>query len=132
MALQASFKRLLVVEDDPDQSRALRDRLQLYGYAVACADDGDAAMKMLQTHAFHGLLLDLNLPTVPGTQILTEARQVFPALPVLIMSASQSRIRAAKASQAGACSYILKPFGIAELKHALHSCFGPAEEVLAS
>ena len=132
MALQATFKHLLVVEDDPDQSRALRDRLQLYGYTVACAHDGDAAMEMLQAHSFDGVLLDLNLPTVPGTQVLVEAREVFPALPVLVMSASQSRIRAAKGSPAGACSYILKPFGIAELKQALHSCFGPAEEALAS
>ena len=132
MALQATFKRLLVVEDDPDQSRALRDRLQLYGYTVACANDGDAAMEMLQAHSFDGVLLDLNLPTVPGTQVLVEARHVCPALPVLVMSASQTRIRAAKESQAGACRYILKPFGIAELKQALHSCFGPAEEMLAS
>ena len=132
MALQATLKRLLVVEDDPDQSRALRDRLQLYGYTVSCAHDGDAAMEMLQAHSFHGVLLDLNLPTVPGIQVLTEARDVFPALPVLVMSASQSRIRAAKESRAGACSYILKPFGISEFKQALHSCFGPAVEALAS
>ena len=128
MTLESTFKRLLVVEDDADQSRALRDRLELYGYAVSCADDGDAAMELLQAHCFHGVLLDLNLPSVSGTQVLTQARHTFPALPVLIMSASQSRIRAAKDTNAGACGYILKPFGIAQFKQALHSCFGPAQQ----
>jgi CheY-like chemotaxis protein len=43
----ATLPRLLVVEDDPDQSRMLCDRLKLYGYAVACANDGPAALEML-------------------------------------------------------------------------------------
>ena len=132
MAFPGTIKRLLVVEDDPDQSRALRDRLELYGYAVSCAEDGTAAMVLLQGDSFDGVLLDLNLPNISGSQVLAQARQTFPHLPVLIMSASQSRIRAVKESNAGICCYIVKPFGIAELKQALHSCFGPAQELVAS
>jgi len=52
MALQATVKRLLVVEDDPDQSRAVRERLELYGYAVSCAQDGRIAMDLLQALGF--------------------------------------------------------------------------------
>jgi DNA-binding response OmpR family regulator len=48
------------------------------------------------------------------------------------MSASQSRIHAVKKSNAGTCFYIVKPFGIAEFKQVLHSCFGPAQELVAS
>ncbi len=61
--------RLLVVEDDPDQSRMLCDRLELYGYAVSCASDGPAALEMLQTDSYTGLLLDLNLPTMQGNPL---------------------------------------------------------------
>ena len=44
MALQATVKRLLVVEeDDPDQSRAVPERLELYGYVVSCAQEGRIA-----------------------------------------------------------------------------------------
>jgi DNA-binding response OmpR family regulator len=132
MAQQGSFKRLLVVEDDPDQCRALRDRLELYGYQVSCAEDGSAAMQMLQADSFHGVLLDLNLPNISGHEVLAQARRTFPDLPVVIMSASRSRIRAVKESDAAACCYIAKPFGIAELKQALLSCFGPAHELAAS
>jgi DNA-binding response OmpR family regulator len=132
MALEATLKRFLVVEDDRDQSRALRDRLQLYGYAVFCAEDGKAAMEMLQADSFHCVLLDLNLPNLSGTHVLAQARDMFPALPVLILCASQSRIRAVKESNAGACCYISNPFGIAELNRALRSCFGPAQQAIAS
>lgn len=131
MTLQATLKRLLVVEDDPDQCSAVRDRLELYGYAVSCAEDGQTAMEMLQTDSFDGVLLDLNLPYVPGIQVLAATRQAIPGLPVLVMSASQSRLRAVKESN-GACGYIGKPFGIAQFKEAVQACFGPAYQPAAS
>ena len=132
MALQATVKRLLVVEDDPDQSRAVRDRLELYGYAVSCAKDGQIAMEMLQANAsFDGVLLDLNLPHVPGIQVLAATRHALPHLPVLVMSASSSRLQAAKASNL-ACRYIPKPFGTAQFKEAVRECFGPAYQAAAS
>jgi sigma-B regulation protein RsbU (phosphoserine phosphatase) len=128
MASRAPLRRLLVVEDDPDQCRALRDRLEHYGYRVCCAKNGEAAVGMLQTKAFDGILLDLRLPTVQGGEVLRRAHEVCPDLPVLVLSASQSRIRAVQESQAAACGYIYKPFTIDELKQALHTCFGPAHE----
>jgi two-component system response regulator FlrC len=132
MALQARVKRLLVVEDDPDQSRAIRDRLELYGYAVCCARDGQIAMEMLQAEsAFDGVLLDLNLPRVHGLQLLGTTRQALPHLPVLVMSASLSRLQAAKQSNL-ACGYIAKPFGTAHFKQAVRGCFGPAYQPAVS
>jgi two-component system, NtrC family, response regulator GlrR len=117
--------RLLVVEDDPDQSRMLCDRLKLYGYAVACANDGPAALAMLETDAYHGLLLDLNLPTMPGHRVLEQARQAWPDLPVLVMSASQNGIRTVKDAEPSGCGYLLKPYNSSELKQALVKSFGP-------
>jgi DNA-binding response OmpR family regulator len=119
-------RHLLIVEDDADQCRVLQDRLQLYGYTVHYVQDGRTAMDSLESASFDGLVLDLNLPILHGHEVLVQARQKFPDLPVLIMSASQSRIRAAKASQAKACGYLLKPFNAADFKSALHCCFGPA------
>jgi DNA-binding NtrC family response regulator len=118
-------RHLLVVEDDADQCRVLQDRLQLYGYTVHYVQDGRTAMDSLESGSFDGLVLDLNLPILNGNEVLAQARQKFPDLPVLIMSASQSRIRAAEASQAKACGYLLKPFNTADFKSAFHRCFGP-------
>lgn len=124
MAYHVPLKRLLVVEDDPDQCRVLQHRLELYGYAVSCAEDGPAALAMLQDQPFDGVLLDLNLPHISGLEVLTHTRHTFPALPVILMSVSQSGLRAAQALHAGACEYLAKPYGITELKQAVQSCFG--------
>jgi DNA-binding response OmpR family regulator len=126
MAVSTSPRQLLVVEDDADQCRVIQDRLKLYGYAVACAQDGRTAIDMLEGGSFDGVLLDLNLPTLHGNDVLRQTRQRFPDMPVLVMSASQSGIRAAKASQAGACGYLVKPFSAGDFKSALQGCFGLA------
>jgi DNA-binding response OmpR family regulator len=118
-------RHLLVVEDDVDQCRVLQDRLQLYGYTVTCVGDGRTAIDRLESGSFDGLLLDLNLPILHGNEVLVQACHKLPHLPVLIISASQSQIRAAKASEAKACGYLLKPFNAADFKSALHGCFGP-------
>jgi CheY-like chemotaxis protein len=59
----------------------LCDRLKLYGYAVACANDGPAALEMLKTDSYHGLLLDLNLPTMPGHRVLEQPGMPAPIFP---------------------------------------------------
>lgn len=131
MVLQATIKRLLVVEDDPDQSRAVRERLELYGYAVSCAKDGRIAMQMLQVGAaFDGVLLDLNLPRVPGLQFLVATRQALPDVPVLVMATSLSRLQAVKASHLP-CGYFVKPFATAQFKEAVRGCFDPAYQPAA-
>ena len=126
MAFQATVKRLLVVEDDPDQSRAVRDRLELYGYAVSCAKDGQIAMEMLHAEdSFDGVTVGFEPARMSPDPILAATRQALPHLPVLVMSASSSRLRAAKESKL-ACGYIAKPFGTAQFKQAVQGCFGPA------
>ena len=122
--------RLLVVEDDPDQSRMLCDRLKLYGYAVGCANDGPVALEMLLTDSLNGLLLDLNLPTMPGHRVLGQARHARPDLPVLIMSASLGRICTLKEAGPTACTYLVKPYNSSELKQALVKSFGPRPEAI--
>lgn len=103
----------------------LCDRLKLYGYAVACANDGPAALEMLQADSYNGLLIDLNLPTMQGRHVLDKARDACPDLPVLIMSASRVGIQAVQAAQPHACTYLLKPYNSSELKQALLKSFGP-------
>ncbi|MGC3975395.1 MAG: response regulator [Nitrospira sp.] len=113
------------MEDDPDQSRMLCDRLKLYGYVVSCVNDGPEALEMIQTDSYNGVLLDLTLPTMQGQHVLEQARYACPDLPVLIMSASRVGIQAVQAAQPTACTYLLKPYNSSELKQALVKSFGP-------
>jgi DNA-binding response OmpR family regulator len=126
MAMKNLPKRLLVVEDDPDQCACLRDRLELYGYDVACAADGEQAREMLRTDSFDGIVLDLNLPLLSGNDLLLEAGDRFPQTPIILMSASQSLLRKAKAQSSGQRAYMLKPYGVSQFKYAVQSLFGSA------
>ena len=63
-------------------------------------------------------------------KLLAATRQALPHLPVLVMSASSSRLQAAKESNL-ACGYIAKPFGTAQFKQAVQGCFGPAYQPAA-
>ena len=106
----------------------LCDRLKLYGYVVSCANDGPAALEMLQTECYTGVLLDLNLPTMQGHHVLEQARDACPNLPVLIVSASRVAMQSVQATQPNACAYLLKPYNSSELKQALVKSFGPRPE----
>ncbi len=87
---------VLVVEDDLDTRRMLREILELEGYAVREAEDGDQALGLLRSEGRDGCLavvLDLMLPTVDGLQVL-EAVARDPELcrlPVVAVSASAPR-----------------------------------------
>ena len=65
---------------------------------------------------------------MPEHDVLEQARQAYPDLSVLIMSASQSGFRTLKQSEPAGCAYILKPYNISELKQALVKSFGPRPE----
>jgi DNA-binding NtrC family response regulator len=65
-----------------------------------------------------------------GNGVLEQARQAWPNLPVLVMSASASGIRALKESAPPACAYLVKPYNSSELKQALVRSFGPRPEAV--
>jgi DNA-binding response OmpR family regulator len=65
---------------------------------------------------------------MPGHRVLEQARQAWPDLPVLVMSASQNGIRTVKDAEPPACAYLLKPYNGSELKQALVKSFGPRPE----
>ena len=119
-----SSRRLLIADDDPDICRTLQDRLEAYGFSVAVAVDGAAALALLEAERFDGLILDLGLPQMDGSTVLRAARHHLPLLPVLVISASVVRMQAMKHSSPQPNGYLLKPFTTTEFKTALTQCVG--------
>ncbi|MCC6446063.1 MAG: response regulator [Armatimonadetes bacterium] len=80
---------ILVVEDDPDLSRAMQLLLEAEGYCVACAEDGDQALQALQNDMPDLVLLDVMLTHVlEGIALAREmvARPEWASIPVIIVS----------------------------------------------
>ncbi|MGZ4429892.1 MAG: response regulator [Nocardioidaceae bacterium] len=108
------MSRLLVVDDDPQLLRALRITLRAAGYDVDTAPDGRTALRAAAEAHPDVVVLDLGLPDLDGTEVLSGLRPWFSG-PVLVLSArAESRDKVA-ALDAGADDYVAKPFDMGEL-----------------
>jgi two-component system KDP operon response regulator KdpE len=106
--------RVLVVDDDPQLSRALRITLRAAGYEVATAADGRSALRRAADDHPDLVVLDLGLPDLDGTEVLAGLRPWFTG-PVLVLSARADSRDKIGALDAGADDYVAKPFDMGEL-----------------
>lgn len=105
---------ILVVDDDPHIVRALKITLQAHGYTVATAADGESALRSAAQHPAAVIILDLGLPDIDGTTVITRLRE-WSTVPILVLSARHGSNDKVEALDAGADDYITKPFGLDEL-----------------
>jgi signal transduction histidine kinase len=106
----AASARLLLVDDEAAQLRALSDTLELEGYTTHRAGSAQDALALLQPGQFDLLLTDLMMPGMDGIALIRAARQVDPALGAIVMTGHGTIDTAVQAMQVGALDYILKPF----------------------
>lgn len=107
--------RILVVEDDPDLSRQLKDALADVGYAVDIANDGEEGHHLGDTEPYDAVILDLGLPVIDGVSVLQKWRSDGKAFPVLILTARDQWSEKVAGFDAGADDYLTKPFHTEEL-----------------
>jgi CheY-like chemotaxis protein len=108
--------RILLVEDHPTMREATKLILETEGHAVEEAADGHAALDRLRAHDYDLVLLDLNIPGLPGPDLLTAIRADprTAGLHVIVVTATGEEGRAS-ALALGADGYFTKPFGPSEL-----------------
>ena len=102
--------KILVVEDDLALAEALADTLELEGYEVVTAADGEQALARLQQDEVALVLSDVHMDRMDGYTLLQRLRLLRPDLPVVLMTAYASVQKAVAAMQSGAVDYLVKPF----------------------
>jgi DNA-binding response OmpR family regulator len=107
--------RLLVAEADTSLAEFLQTRLQQEHFAVQLASTGDQISKFGEKSLFDLILLDLNLPGVPGPDYLRHLQSRWPEAPVVLLSSASSVEERIKGLDAGADDIIMKPFAWSEL-----------------
>lgn len=110
--------RALVVEDDEHIGMLLRFMLQRAGYQVQLVNDGRAAQAHITSQAAPDvMLLDVMLPYMDGLQLLAIVRQQagWEGVPVMMLTAKAQERDVARALEAGADAYLVKPFQPDEL-----------------
>src|SRR3569832_1285279 len=79
--------RILVVEDDTNLNRQIKDALTEGGYAVDVAFDGEEGHFLGDTEPYDAVVLDIGLPQMDGLSVLEEWRRAGKAMPVLLLTA---------------------------------------------
>jgi two-component system response regulator MprA len=108
--------RILVVDDERAVRESLRRALELEGYDVDLADDGEAALERLEgTAQADAVILDVLMPGIDGLEVCRRLRAVANPVPVLMLTARAEVDSRVAGLDAGADDYLPKPFALAEL-----------------
>jgi DNA-binding NtrC family response regulator len=109
-ALPASEDLILIVDDEPTVLTSLSAMLKANGLAnVLGCEDERQAMELVSGRQPQAILLDLGLPHLPGERLLTDIRQAFPHIPVIVVTARNEVQAAVDCLRAGAFDYLVKP-----------------------
>ena len=125
-AAHGTGHRVLVIEDEPSISEAIRFILRRDGWAVATHASGVDALERITAEAPDLVILDLMLPGQSGLDILQRLRQdpSFGTLPVILLTARGQAATRDLAKDYGASMFMAKPFGNAELLAAVRQLVG--------
>ena len=110
---------ILIVDDDQDLLRALRDRVRHWGHAVQTADSGAACLEQARRHSHDVIILDLGLPDLSGLDVLDRLAAAECGADVLVLTADGSVTAAVEAMKRGAADFLTKPADFELLRRVL-------------
>src|SRR5210317_645532 len=114
--------KILVVDDDNNILRVIKLRLEAEGYQVTTAGKAKVALELANDDVFDFALVDLKLNGTNGIQLMENLHQLYPEMPVIILTAFGTIESAVEAMRRGAYSYLTKPFNYDELLIQTKNC----------
>lgn len=109
------MKHILIVEDNAELAFGLRNNLEIEGYAIDVATDGQAGLDASLQSPPDLMILDLMLPKLDGFRVLRSIRDAGLTLPILILTAKGDESDKVRGLKMGADDYVTKPFALLEL-----------------
>jgi DNA-binding response OmpR family regulator len=116
--------RILVVDDDVDTCRNLKDILTDLGYDVDVAHDGPSALELVRRRPYGVALLDLKMPGMDGLTLYRERRKLRAETVAIVVTAFAGHDTAAEALAAGAWQVVPKPVDFPALLGLVDEAFG--------
>ena len=107
--------KLLIIEDEEDILIALEIGLKKQGYVIDTSTDGEEGLELALINKYDLIVLDLNLPSMDGLEILEKIREVDEECKILILSARSDYSQRIIGLDKGANDYLIKPFDFGEL-----------------
>ena len=105
-----------VVEDSATMRQSLQNTLEISGYAVVLAPEGQTALARLQSGLRPDLIItDINMPCMDGISFIAEARKLLRFTPILALTTRDQQAKRDQAKHIGATGWLIKPVGGSEL-----------------
>ena len=117
-------KRILVVEDQEDNRRILRDLLTRSGFAITEAENGEEALAAIEMERPDLILMDIQLPVLDGHEATRriKADPQLRTIPIIVITSYALSGDEAKAREAGCDAYVAKPFSPRQLLAKIKEC----------
>jgi two-component system alkaline phosphatase synthesis response regulator PhoP len=115
MAREEPKANILLVEDEENLHEALKLNLELEGYEITSAYDGNEALKAVKDEYFDLIIMDVMIPHVDGVTVTETIRIQNNEVPILILSAKNTSADRVLGLKKGADDYMVKPFNLEEL-----------------
>lgn len=112
--MPAKKTTVLAADDDPQLLRLMTRNLQLEGYEVLAASDGQQALELIESNSPDLVLLDVMMPKMDGFTVCYRVRE-FSAVPIIIVTARGQDQDKVRGLDLGADDYLTKPFSVDEL-----------------
>jgi DNA-binding response OmpR family regulator len=109
------MQKILIVEDEAAMLAGLKDNLEIEGYDVDTADNGQDGQEKILENEYDLVLLDVMLPFVSGFDICKRARKEGIKTPIILLTAKGEEIDKVLGLELGADDYMTKPFSLREL-----------------
>jgi len=125
MARRREARAVLIIEDEADIRRFACRVLELEGYHVLKADNGEEGLRLLRESRVSLVLLDLRLPGIDGWEVLAQMKGAaeLSAIPIIVFSASADSLTLDKARSLGAADFLVKPVSASRLKETVSAIF---------
>jgi len=107
--------KILIVEDEREMARGLKDILEFEGYEVTTAGTGKEGLQAVTRREPDCILLDLMLPDINGYQVCEEIRRQKNKTPIIMLTAKAQDYDKIRGLEVGADDYMTKPFSVGEL-----------------
>ena len=109
------MKKILIVDDEPSMRLGLKDNLELEGYLVELAEDGEEGLLKIENGIFDLIVLDIMMPKISGFDVCKKMRADGNNTSVIFLSAKGEELDKVLGLEFGADDYITKPFSVREL-----------------
>ena len=111
--------KILLVDDEPSIAKVVGKRLELAGYEVVVASDGQDGLQKAQTQAPDLVILDIMLPKLNGYEVCTMLKgdKRYQQIPIVMFSARGQDQDVETSKSCGADGYVMKPFSHGRILH---------------